>query len=170
MRILSYFLSVALCFTSAEAADGFLLGIQGGQVAGPTLSNGTSYTGGLGYGLTAGMVVNPVLNVALSVDHSNHSLIASLDLTSASVSADYHFLQVNDFDFSIGAGPGFYFFTVAPLSQNNFGLHGSAAIDVLLSNRFRLGVVGKYHYVFSSTIGGPYWTALMRFTYVTGSL
>jgi hypothetical protein len=150
----------------AMAVDGVYLGGELGFV-GLTDNIGRTNNNGLGFGFNLGLRANPLLDIMAGFQRSTHSGqlagVGDLTLYSTTLSAAFHFLQVDDFDLSLMGGPGFYFFNTAAGNATKFGLHGGLAGDVVIEDALRVGIAWKYHGVFGTTTGGgSYWTVMMR--------
>ena len=150
---------------AAFALDGIYLGAQVGDV---TLSGNTAplYNSTIGYGLDLGFEESSLIELVLHGQHSNHSgAFGDLSVSDAFISAYLHAIRTGDLDFSLGLGPGFYFFSTQGTSSTNFGLNFGVNGDVCL-DAFRVGLGVNYHSVFGTTIGDNLWTIMMRFGYV----
>jgi len=155
----------------ASAIDAVYLGGQVGNVA-LTGDLGNAFSNAIGFGVDLGLRTNSLLDVTAHFQHSSHSGgTDGMSLNDLFLSADVHLLQVNDFDFALAFGPGFYFFNAAAagnlpsLSHTNFGLNFGALGDVVVSDNFRIGLDGRYHAVFGNIFGntgGAFWTIMLR--------
>lgn len=169
-------LAIALCVVagSAQAIDGFYLGGQLGHV-GLTEPTSRTYSNTIGFGIDLGVRTNPLLDLVFSFQRSGHSGGGpdGLTLYSQTVSADFHFGEFNDFEFSLGAGPGFYFFKTNAVTESKFGVNAGSQIDVLVDEHLRIGLGARYHAVFAGSDPGrtaaSYWTVMMRLGYLFSS-
>lgn len=144
------------------AVDGYYLGLSAGHTAITGKSSG-GRSNGLGLNLEASIRANPILDVALNVHYSPHG--GGLTLWGEYISANIHILEANDFDITVGAGPGFYTFKTAD-SETLFGLHGGAAADLMLGDHIRLGLGARFHGVFSGKdTGDNFGTIMARIGY-----
>lgn len=150
----------------ALGIDGFYIGGQLGHV-GLTEPASRTFSNTIGIGVDLGVRTNPLLDLVLQLQRSGHSGGGTgLTLVSQTLSADFHFWEFNDFEFSLGGGPGFYFFN-ATNSDTNFGLHVGSNVDVVVDDHVRVGLGLRFHGVFAN--GGnasSYWTAMMRVGYL----
>lgn len=137
------------------ALDGFYLGGRIGQVE---LSGSD---GSIGYGLDIGARANSYIDGIIQISSSSHG--NNLTLTSIVPSAEIQLGRVNDFGFTLGLGPGFYFFKQTGISTSEFGLHGSVGGDLWMEDTLRIGVEWRYHSIFSSS---NLWHAMMRVGYL----
>ncbi len=147
----------------ALAVDAFYLGGQIGHVTSPA----NAFSNAIGFGVDLGVRTNPLLDLVFQIQHSSHNGGAGLSLNSATVAADFHFWEFNDFEFSLGGGPGFYFMS-SGTSETYFGLHIGSNVDVVVDDHLRVGLGLRYHGVFagSGNSNGSYWTAMMRVGYL----
>jgi len=150
-----------LATTPALAVDAFYLGGQVGHVASPV----DVYSNAIGFGIDLGVRTNPLLDLVVQLQKSSHSGGTGLGVTSGVLSADFHFWEFNDFEFSLGGGPGFYFIGDTT-TQSHFGLHVGSNVDVVVDDSVRVGLGLRYHGVFNSAASRTYWTAMMRIGYL----
>lgn len=149
--------------TPARAVDGVYLGGHFGQVV---LGGGasTTFRNAVGFGGDVGVRVNPVLDVILRGQVSNHPVQltgTNLSLAAVTLSPEFRFLEISDFEVSAGIGPGFYFFN-SSTSANLFGVQGGVNGDVAI-NGLRLGLGWRYHAVLGTgPREGSYWTLMAR--------
>ncbi len=163
---LTLFLLVACTLAewhSALALDGFYVGAEVGSRFSFTGSTNITHGTAIGFGLDLGTRVNPMVDLILQSQMSSHS--KDVTLFSEVISADLHIFSLNDFEVSIGAGPGFYFFKTSLSTETDFGLNGGANIDLNIDDHLRAGISGRYHGVFSPTVGGSLWSIMMRVGY-----
>lgn len=153
----------------AQAIEGIYLGGQIGNV-GLTGDMKTFFNNALGFGVDLGLKTTSPIDVTLSFQTSSHSGIVDLSIYAPFVSADVHVGQTSDLDFILSLGPGFYTFKAAGASTTKFGIQGGAACDVLVDEKFKVGLGFRYHGIFGSDAGstGSYWTAMARFGYIFG--
>jgi len=166
--LLAVGLGLVVAGSPALAIDGVYVGAEVGAIGGASsdaLGNQWLDTQ-IGYGGDLGVGVNNLFDVMARVMHSSHNS-GTLSLTSTTLAADFHVLDMGDFVVSLGAGPGFYFLSGSGLSTTKFGLNYGGEVDVVLSQLVHLGVGGRFHQVFS---GNDYWAATMRigFMFNTG--
>ncbi len=153
-------LGVFFLFAAAPAlaVDGVYLG---GQVGAVGLNGGATNTA-IGFGVDLGLRANPLVDVIFHFQTSSHS---GLTIYAPHLSAEIHYADVNDFDFTIGVGPGLYFFK-ALNTDTNFGLNFGTAVDFKLDEAIRLGLGARYHLVFSPAVGsGNFWSFMFRAGY-----
>jgi hypothetical protein len=171
LRLLALSLILTL---PAFAVDGLYLGGEVGYV-GLSGNASTVFNNNVGFGADLGVRANPVFDLLASFQTSSHSLNVgsglNLNLYSTTLSAEFHFLNVNDLEFSIGAGPGMYFFKTSAGALSNteshFGLQGGVAADVLVDN-LRLGVGWRFHGIFHNVadVGASYWAVMAHVGYL----
>ena len=149
----------------ANAVDAFYVGGQVGHVSSPVDTKSNA----IGFGIDLGVRTNPLLDLVFQAQRSSHSGGTGISLTSTVVSADFHFWEFNDFEFSLGGGPGFYFIGDSASTTSNFGLHVGSNVDVVVDDSVRVGLGLRYHGVFNSGAGRSYWTAMMRIGYLFSS-
>lgn len=155
--------SLALAGGKAQAIEAFYVGGEVGHV-GLSGAAATPYSNTIGFAIDLGARVNPMLDLMFQFMRSSHSGAGGLTIYGQTVSADFHFFEMNDFDLSIGGGPGFYFMN-SGTSSSFFGLNGGANIDVIVDDHVRVGLGFKYHGVFGA--GSPdFWTTMMRVGYL----
>lgn len=159
-----FFFVLFLLSSLARAIDGYYVGAQLGHVSGFEGSSAVSYNSAIGIGLDLGLRTNPVLDVVLQLQRSSHG--GGATLYSQFISADFHFFEFNDIDFTLGAGPGFYFFATSAKTDTNFGIHLGPNVDVMVDERVKIGVGGRWHSVFSGNSGGAYWSVMARLGYL----
>ncbi len=126
------------------AVDGYYLGVSAGHVALTGKSSG-GRSGTLGVNLEGAIRANPILDIALNIHYSPHP--GGLTIWGEMISANFHIWEVNDFDLTIGGGPGFYTFKTSD-SETLFGLHIGAAGDLHLGDNVRLGLGVRYNGIF----------------------
>jgi hypothetical protein len=138
----------------ALGIDGLHIGGHIGQVGltGRTKAAPNSHGNAIGYGVELGVKTN--------------AFIDALDLSSLLFSAELALGSASDFGFSLGIGPGFYFFKQGATTETNFGIHGSFGGDLWLSDALRAGIVARWNGVFSGTVGDNYWTIMLRVGYL----
>jgi len=158
---LAFLGTLVLSNAPANAVDAFYLGGQIGHVSSPV----DTFNNAIGFGIDIGVRTNPLLDLVLQTQRSSHAGGAGISLLSTVVSADFHFWEFNDFEFSLGGGPGFYFIN-STTTSSNFGLHVGSNVDVVVDDSLRVGLGLRYHGVFNSGAGRSYWTAMMRVGYL----
>lgn len=152
------------------AVEGFYLGGQIGHI-GLTGKTSPTYNNTIGFGLDLGFRANPLLDIMFSSQYSSHSGGADgLSLYAETLAASFHILEANDFDWSLGAGPGFYFFKYAVKTESMFGLNMGTNVDVKAGDNLKLGLGLRYHLVFrkDADVGDNIWTIMMRVGYTFG--
>ncbi len=175
---LSVFLSLfsgALWFsTPARAIDGIYLGGQVGFM-GLTDPPDILYNNALGFGVDLGLRTNALVDLVFSFQTSSFGanssapfpVNGSLTLYSQSLSADFHVGRAYDFDFTLGAGPGFYVFKSSLGSNTNFGFNFGGAVDLLVDDHFKIGMGTRYYALFgTNAISGSFWNVMMRVGYL----
>jgi len=171
-RIILWF-SALLFFLSTQgyAVDGYYVGGHIGHV-GLSGRTSTSFSNTIGFGVDFGLRTNSVLDVVAGFTTSSHSGGAGMNLMSFLITADYKLAEVNDFEFFISGGPGFYFFKTVATTDTKFGINFGALGNVMVDENIRIGLAARYHLVFNSAAGvagDNYYTIMMRFGYVFGS-
>lgn len=164
LRQLLFSVAVVLFAVSAKPAralEGLYIGGQVGNVAlGSPISRSS-----LGFGGDLGFKTTSQVDLVVSLLHA--SFTGSTSLLAPFLSAELHAGHAYDFDFTIGAGPGFYNFSVGPFSETKFGLQFGGAVDFVLDDHFRVGLGTRYHVPFgSSTVSSNIWTVTMRAGYL----
>lgn len=154
----------------ASALDGVYLGAQAGFVS-PTGNGASAYKNAVGFGIDLGLRTNPILDLMLGFQYSAHSenVPGVGDLTSfrQSLTAEIHVARFNDFDVTLGGGPGFYIYKAGGTSDTKFGLNFGGAIDMLVNDTLNVGVGTRYHAVFGTTgTQGGFFTVQMRIGYL----
>jgi opacity protein-like surface antigen len=138
----------------------------GGQVGYTALTGFQPYNNNIGFAGDLGIRTNPILDLGLHYHHSSHSGgINGLQINAASVSADFHVLEVNDFDFSLGLGPAFFFFNTLS-TESNFGMTFDAAADVEVDDNLRVGLGWRYNTPFGTNTGANFMSIMMRLGYL----
>jgi hypothetical protein len=170
MKLKLLILSALAYGTIAFPLEGFYLGGQIGHVA---LTGKTSfYNNTIGFAMDLGFRTNPLLDLMFSSQYSSHSGGTNgLSLYAETLGANFHVLEANDFDWSLGAGPGFYFFKYLNQTDTMFGIHTGTNIDVKAGDNVRVGIGLRYHTVFrkDSDVGDNFWTVMMRVGYQFGA-
>lgn len=142
----------------AHAVDGVYLG---GQVGAVGLTGGSTDTA-IGLGVDLGLRANSIVDVVFHFQTSDHT---GRTIYAPHLSAEIHYADVNDFDFTIGVGPGMYFFKTPLVTDANFGLNFGTAVDLKLDDAIRLGLGARYHLVFSPSVGNNFWSFMFRAGY-----
>ena len=154
-------LAVFCLFTShpAKAVDGvYLGGVLGATGFTGAATGDTALTFGVDLGLQASSLVDVMFHFQTS-SHTGATLYAP------TMSAEMHWAQVNDFDFTIGFGPGMYFVKSPLATTSNFGINFGTAADLKIDDAIRLGMGVRYNVVFSGT---NFYSVLFRFGYLFG--
>jgi len=145
----------------------------GGQVGFVSLTDPPDvlYNNALGFGVDIGFRTNALVDLIFSFQRSSHGGsfpgLGSMTLYGQSVSADFHVGRAYDFDFTLGAGPGFYFFSSTLRTDTKFGINFGGAVDLLVDDHFKVGVGTRYYAIFGSTAtSGSFWNVMMRFGYL----
>ncbi len=147
----------------ARALEGLYVGGQVGNVSlGSPLNN--TYSSTLGFGADLGFKTTSQVDLVLSLLASSHS--GGLNLLAPFLSAELHAGHAYDFDFTIGAGPGFYNFKLGGFSETKFGLQFGGAVDFVIDDHFRVGLGTRYHVPFGSGLSSNIWTVTMRAGYL----
>jgi len=140
--------------------DSISLGGTVGQV-GLTGQTSSSHQNAIGFGFDVGLRTNPILDLVFQSQWSSHQgTPQTLKLFSQTVGVLGHF-ELNDFDFSLGMGPGFYHYSQGS-SSTYFGLHWDAGADLVLSSALRAGLVFRYHSLFGEQGADDFWSVMMR--------
>jgi len=150
------------CTSPLFAIDAVYLGGQVGYVS-LTGDPAKNFPNAIGFGADLGLRTNAFVDIVLSFQTSSHS---GLTAYAPFLSADIHLGQLHDFDFIVGAGPGFYFFKTSSGTDSNFGINVGGAIDAVVDDSIRIGLGSRYHAVFNGNRGGSYWTVMMRLGYL----
>lgn len=158
--ILRLFLLFSLCSTVLFGLNGMNLGIELGHVG--VTGKAATYGNAIGCSAGIGLYTNSFLSITTRFGYSSHT--QNFTIMHPSISADFHFYQIDDFDFMIGAGPGFYFFGKGNDSNTNFGVNFGAAMDVCIE-MLRLGIGWRWHNIFDPKIGDNFWSITMRVSY-----
>jgi len=152
-------------FTKASyGVDAFYLG---GDIGYVNLTGRTAalYNHTIGFGLDFGFRTGANVDLTLGLGASSHSGSGGLTLFSPTLSADIMLAEINDFEFLVGGGPGFYFFKDLVTTESKFGLNFGGVGNVVLDN-IRIGLGYRYHMIFNGTTSDNYWTLMMRFGYL----
>ncbi|NBX82068.1 hypothetical protein EBQ90_03150 [bacterium] len=168
-KIILFLLLVAVspCFS----IEGLYVGVQGGQVQ---LLGTTKdfHDNAIGFGVDIGIRTQSYLDVTFQSQMSSHTGYTNLAKTvkgtdlkiySQTLGANVHFGN-SDFDFTLGGGPGAYIIN-AVNSNTYFGLHLAGGADVVVSDQIRLGLQGRYHFLFKQELKDDYWTIMARIGY-----
>src|SRR5260370_133188 len=99
----------------AVALDALYLGGQVGYESNPPNADA------IGFGVDVGLRSSAVVDLMLGFQTGTHG---SLTNYRGTLSAEVHLGRAYDFDFTIGAGPGFYSFSSTGLNSTKFGLNG----------------------------------------------
>lgn len=147
-----------------RAVDSIYIGGQVGLVA---LSGdvATHFNNNIGFGGDLGFRTNSLIDLNLSFQTSSHS---GLNLYALPISADVHVGQLYDLDFTLGAGPGFYFWKPGTATTDTkFGLNFGGAVDLIVADHIKVGMGARYHAIFGGTqTAGSYATVMMRLGYM----
>jgi hypothetical protein len=163
-RLLLLGLLVFSYVNASYAVDGIYIGGQVGLV-GLTGAVSTGRDNNIGFGGDLGIRTNSLVDLVFSYQRSTHS---GLTLQSIPISADVHVGNAYDFDFTLGAGPGFYFWDY-PGNGGKFGLNFGGAVDLVVEDHFKVGVGSRYHAVFGGNANaGSYYTIMLRVGYLFG--
>jgi len=165
------FFLLFLFVTPLFAIEGFYLGVQGGQVQllGKTRD---LHDGAIGFGLDIGLRTQSYLDVMFQSQMSTHAGYTNsakttkandLKIYSQTLGANIHF-GTTDFDFTLGGGPGAYIINSAS-SHTYFGLHLAGGADVVVSDKIRLGLQTRYHFLFKQELHDDYWSIMARIGY-----
>ncbi|MBY0370167.1 outer membrane beta-barrel protein [bacterium] len=160
-----YLLAVCLLVPSlAYPLEGVGVGGQFGYVG---LTNST-YPGALGFGGEITFRTNPVLDIALRSQWSQHAGTPAMSIWANTISADLMIGRFNDFDVFLGGGPGFYQFAGAG-TNGRFGLHGEIYSDLNVGDSLKLGLGWRFHGIFSPAGGeSSFWTVMARVSFFFG--
>jgi hypothetical protein len=166
-------LSLLLVFVWAAplcAFDGFYVGGQVGHVglSGNLTKAPLNYSNTIGFGVDLGFRTNSMLDVIFNSQYSSHSNTGGIKIFSETLEANYHIWEINDFDFIVGGGPGFYIFNTPSTSNTQFGLHLNSAVDVKATEQLRVGLGFRWHWIFGNTGGDDFYTVMLRFGYYFG--
>lgn len=165
--LVSFFLLVSPLF----GIEGFYIGAQGGQVQ--LLGNTKDlHDNAIGFGLDIGLRTQSYLDVMFQSQISTHTgytstaktiQTQSLKIYSQTLGANIHF-GTTDFDFTLGGGPGAYILNSVS-SNTYFGLHLAGGADVIVSDKIRLGLQTRYHFLFKQELRDDYWSIMARIGY-----
>lgn len=154
------FVLLALVAKPAKALEGFYLGGQLGHVALGTPSNSSS----LGFGVDLGFRTTSPVDLVISYFRVSDR---GLGIHMPTLSGEFHVGHAYDFDFTIGAGPGFYNYSVIGVDETKFGLQFGGAVDFLIDEHFRVGLGTRYHLPFGNgVLSSNIWTVTMRAGYL----
>lgn len=145
------------------AIDGLYVGGQLGHIG--LTGRVQNFSNALGVGADLGVRINSYLDVMGRFGYSSHSGGRGLTLYHPTFSADFHFYEMNDFDLSVGLGPGFYCFKNGDTKENDFGLNFGLNADVVVDEALRLGIGYRWHSIFGANIGDHFWALTMRVGY-----
>ncbi|MBM4316214.1 MAG: porin family protein [Deltaproteobacteria bacterium] len=169
MKIKSLLLALLGWTSLGFAVDGLYLGGQIGHVA--LTGSAATYNNTIGFAADLGFRANPLLDLMFSSQYSSHPGGANgLSVYTETITAQFHVLEANDFDWSLGAGPGFYFFKYSLKTDTMFGLNFGSYLDVKVGDNLKLGLGIRYHKVFrkEGDLGDNLWTLMMRVGYTFG--
>jgi len=146
----------------ARAVEGIYVGGEVGYTEVTGRIRG--FSNAIGFGVDLGVRSNALLDVIFHLQASSHSAAGDLSIYSQALSAQVHWAQVNDFDFILGAGPGFYFFKTATQTNTAFGVNALTGVDVKVDDALRVGLLWRYNLVLG-TAGDNTWQAMMKVGY-----
>ncbi len=161
MKAMKYFLLGMFFYFNSFAINGLNLGVELGHVG--LTGKAATYGNALGFSAEIGLFASSFWAITSRFGYSSHS--QNFTMMHPSFSADLHFYQIDDFDFSIGVGPGFYFFSRGNDSKTNFGINFGALAQVCLDS-LQLGIGWRWHNIFDPQIGDNFWTVAMRVGYL----
>ena len=144
--------------TSAFALEGLYLGAQVGQVG---LTGISGRSNAIGFGVDVGVKTVGLLDLVFHLNYSNHSGGGGLRILAPQLSALYHVTQTGELDISVEGGPGFYSFS-STATETKFGIQLGINADVILEEHLRAGLGWRYHNPFDATLGGSFYTLMMR--------
>ncbi len=166
-------LSVCILLLVGSQSWGFLIehtrklyiGARAGNVS-MTGNAAKDYANGIGYGLDLGLK-EPIRNVDFfyTWQLSPHSGLGGLNLQVHSVSAEFHPLELNDLDVTLGIGSGLYLYQMEMGSQMRFGINLGASAALIISNSVHLGVASRFHAASRSPVPGNFFTMMVRLGY-----
>ena len=139
----------------AQALEGFYLGDQVGHAAYGSSSS-------LGFGVDLGFKTTSPVDLVISYFRVSDR---GLGINMPTLSGEFHVGHAYDFDFTIGAGPGFYNYSSTIISETKFGLQFGGAVDFLVDEHFRVGLGTRYHMPFGNGYSNI-WTVTMRAGYL----
>lgn len=162
---------VLLAVSPLFAIEGLYFGAQAGQVQlrGETQ---TFHDNAIGFGIDIGIRTQSYLDVMFQSQLSTHDGYTSaskttksnsLKIYSQTLAANVHFGNT-DFDFTLGGGPGAYIMS-AQQTNTYFGLHLDGGSDIIISDQFRVGLQGRYHFLFKQELRDDYWSIMARIGY-----
>lgn len=159
-RIKILLLVVMVTSVTSHAIDGVYLGGRLGQF-GLTGTNKTLHGSAIGYGIDLGIRSNAFMDAMIQYSSSSHR---ALNLSSLLFTAELGLGDASEFGFSLGIGPGFYFFDRIGVKNTYFGIHGSLAGDMYLSDALKAGMVFRWNGVFNP--GDNYLSLMLRVGYL----
>jgi len=167
-RVLFWFSAfLFLVSTQGYALDGIYVGGNIGHV-GMSGRTAATFSNTIGFGVDLGLRANPVLDVTAAFQASSHSGGAGMSLLNFMLTADYKFAEMNDFEFFLTGGPGFYFFKTVAATDSKFGLNIGTTGNVMVDENIRVGLNFRYHFIFNSAAGvsgDNYYSVMLRFGY-----
>ena len=164
------FAGLSLGASKASALEGFFLGAQLGHFSFTGESRG-NFGNAIGFGVDLGFRTNGGVDLILGGQYSRHSTIGIIpgdcDVLAVPLTAEFHLGRAADFDFTIGAGPGFYYVDAGGANTAKFGINFGGAVDLLVDDNLKVGLGAKAHNIFSPTAAfSNYWTVTMRIGYL----
>ncbi len=142
----------------AKAVDGVYLGGVLGVVG---FTGAATSDTALGFGVDLGFRTNSAVDVMFHFQTSSHT---GATLYVPYLTAEMHWLEVNDFDFTVGVGPGMYFAKSPIATSSKFGINFGTAADLKVDDAIRLGLGFRYHVVLDS-LSANFYSFLFRFGY-----
>lgn len=153
--------------SSVQAIDAIYVGGIAGLVALSGPPTAVPYNNALGFGVDVAVRNSTLFDLTGHFQASSHSGGAGgLTVYGGYVSADVHILQTSDFDFTLGVGPGFYFFNTPSASETDFGINAGGAFDVLVDEHLVVGLGVRYNAVFNGPMGGSFTNLNARLGYL----
>ena len=150
-NLLTLFL-VFICLNGQGlASDQFFIGGEVGHVG---VRDNQPISNAIGYGVDIGVPANSYLDLMFRVHYSFHDGVTGLGtkLVQASVAAVGNLVDYGDFRVSVEGGPGFYFFDTGVGKEEKFGVHAGLNGDVILQDRFLLGLSGRLHWILDQNL------------------
>ncbi len=148
-----------------EVVPQLYIGGRAGNVA-LTGAAASNYKSAVGYALDLAMMdFIRDIDFYYSWQTSPHGGPENLTLQAHNASVEFHPLELNDLDVTLGIGPGFYSFKLTSGTQSRLGLQLGTTAALILSDRIYLGVTSRYHLVSGSPVSGNLWTFMARIGY-----
>ncbi len=147
----------------APAIEGIYVGGEVGNV-GLSGTLGQTYTNAIGFGIDLGVKTNSYLDILFHLATSSHSGAGGLNIYSQTVTGNFHIFEFADIEFTLGLGPGFYFFKTPGITNSSFGINAGGDLNARVDDNIRIGLGGRWNGVFGQGTGN-YITFMMNVGY-----